>query len=164
MLGSISTKRLHHLIWGELNHHWTFSVVTCSRVCLLSTNTVSKVFIDKECLKCFQGLINGKETAIKRLSMKSKQGLEEFKNEVILIAKLQHNNLVRLLGCCSEGDEQLLVYEYMANTSLDAFLFGLLSLSLSHFALLIIGQFMAKFSYTWESIALILQYCRSKKM
>ena len=131
MLGSISTKRLHHLIWGELNHHWTFSVVTCSRVCLLSTNTVSKVFIDKECLKCFQGLINGKETAIKRLSMKSKQGLEEFKNEVILIAKLQHNNLVRLLGCCSEGDEQLLVYEYMANTSLDAFLFGLLSLSLS---------------------------------
>lgn len=74
----------------------------------------------------FQGVLeDGRMIAVKKLAVeKSQQGESEFLAEVRMITSIQHKNLVRLLGCCSDGSQRLLVYEFMKNGSLDVIVYG----------------------------------------
>ncbi|KAH0727752.1 hypothetical protein KY284_003617 [Solanum tuberosum] len=76
----------------------------------------------------FKGVLeNGVEIAVKKQNVTSRQGFTEFGNEFKLIAKLQHRNLTKLLGYCINRAEKFLVYEFMADNSLDKVIFGMTS-------------------------------------
>uniref|UniRef100_A0ACD5UUZ1 Uncharacterized protein n=1 Tax=Avena sativa TaxID=4498 RepID=A0ACD5UUZ1_AVESA len=99
-----------------------FKDIAAATNCFDDTNILGKGGFGK----VYKGTLeDGKEVAVKRLVKGSEQGIEHFRNEVVLIAKLQHKNLVRLLGCYIHEDEKLLIYEYLPNKSLDKFLFDI---------------------------------------
>ncbi|KAL8199678.1 hypothetical protein R6Q57_013246 [Mikania cordata] len=101
-------------------HYFTFQSISSATNNFSNANKLGKGGFGE----VYKGkLVDGQEIAVKRLSRSSGQGTKEFRNETELIAKLQHTNLVRLLGCCIEKQEKILVYEYMPNKSLDVFLF-----------------------------------------
>ncbi|GAB2298755.1 hypothetical protein Dimus_032831 [Dionaea muscipula] len=129
-------------LWPCAAKHWCSradSSMGCSRTAGLelpvfdfeAVATATDNFSDKNKLGeggfgcVYKGLLDdGREVAVKRLSQSSGQGTEQFKNELVLIAKLQHRNLVRLLGCCVHRDEKILIYEFLPNKSLDSFIFS----------------------------------------
>uniref|UniRef100_A0A0E0MI72 Uncharacterized protein n=1 Tax=Oryza punctata TaxID=4537 RepID=A0A0E0MI72_ORYPU len=113
------------LIWGLQGRSSEFTIYDFSQVLEATDNFSEENKLGQGGFgPVYKGRFpDGVEIAVKRLASHSGQGLTEFKNEIQLIAKLQHTNLVRLLGCCYQGQEKILIYEYLPNKSLDFFIF-----------------------------------------
>ncbi|PIA58483.1 hypothetical protein AQUCO_00500431v1 [Aquilegia coerulea] len=124
----LKNKRIqkHEIIYDQDELRSEESLQFSLNVIRTATNDFSE---DNELGKGGFGLVykgelpDGQKIAVKRLAKNSGQGPQEFKNEVVLLHKLQHRNLVRLLGFCLSGEETLLIYEFVPNRSLDKYLF-----------------------------------------
>ncbi|KMZ70048.1 S-locus receptor kinase (SRK) [Zostera marina] len=117
----ISTSHNQNLKWKDEVSLFSITVISSATNNFSSDNKIGQGGFGS----VYKGTMeDGMDVAVKRLSKCSGEGLDEFMNEVVVIAKLQHKNLVRLLGCCMEGDEKILVFEFMKNNSLDNIIFG----------------------------------------
>uniref|UniRef100_A0A6N2K979 non-specific serine/threonine protein kinase n=1 Tax=Salix viminalis TaxID=40686 RepID=A0A6N2K979_SALVM len=130
-LGKITTLRSLALSANNLSGELPLALANLTRLKALQIKTATNDFdaankLGEGGFGCvYKGVLSdGTQIAVKQLSAKSKQGNREFVNEIGMISALQHPNLVRLYGCCIEGKQLLLVYEYMENNSLAHVLFG----------------------------------------
>ncbi|KAK1609214.1 hypothetical protein QYE76_032887 [Lolium multiflorum] len=127
--GKMMWKRLSRGDTSSFNEHadWNteFPILSFREIAAATNNfSESSILGQGGFGNVYKGTLgNGTEIAVKRLRVGSVQAAVEFKNEIALIAKLQHRNLVKLIGCCIHEDEKLLIYEYLPNGSLDAFIF-----------------------------------------
>lgn len=102
-------------------------------------------------------LKNGNIVAVKKLVMGTSRAKADFATEVKLISNVHHRSILRLLGCSSKGPDLLLVYDYMANGSLDKFLYGKLSISSTHKSLSIFCPCI------WVNICCESQLCAERQ-
>jgi len=114
------------IVWGLQGRHSGFMVYDFSQILDATANFSEENKLGQGGFgPVYKGRFpDGLEIAVKRLASHTGQGFTQFKNEIQLTAKLQHTNLVRLLGCCSKEEEKILIYEYLPNKSLDLFIFG----------------------------------------